>query len=394
MKAKAKENNLDIRSIKLSVEESSEKEKEAFTHFFPVAEAQGIGFHSPNGLLGKEIPQLFGLPAMRNGISGGITVVQPIFQGGEIYQSNHLAKVGTEISRLQAANSEKELLLLIDRNFWNLYILQENIKTINLLDSMTNKLYEEVYNAVKAGISIKNEQLRVQLRKDEIASQKLQINNAIHTYKSVLSQLMGIKNTDFELNAEEEQATSPAIEYVDHSNALSGMDKYRILDKSIEAAEVDEKLEMAKVLPKIGIGASYGYQNLLPTDRSSMTYFVQVTIPLSDWWGNSHARKQKEIATRIAAYKKQDLSQKMLIQMNTLRDELDESYMQIQIAQSSIRAATENLRINRNSYSAGLVTMSDLLESQTLYQQARNKLSESYANYMIKRAEYRKETGR
>lgn len=394
MKEMAAKNNLTLQASKLTIDQSKEKEAETSTLYFPNVEAKATAFHSPNGLLGKDISQTFGLPAMKNGLVTDMTAIQPIFQGGTIYNSNKLAKLNTEVNSLQINDSRKEILLQVESNFWQLYILQENKRTLNLLDSLTNNLHHEVANAVKAGITNRNELLRVELRQSEIASQHLELDNGIKTYKSVLAQLIGLKNTDFNIDTEAKQTINPLDEYVDAETALPTTEKYQLLNKNIDAAKIDEKLEFAKNLPKIGIGASYTYHNLLPTNRSSMTYFVQVSIPISDWWKSSHAVRQKQIASRIAEYNKEDMSQKLIIEMDNLRRQLDESYQQMNIAQSSIKSATENLRLSSDYYKNGMETMSNLLESQTLFQQAHNKLAEAYARYMVKRAEYRKATGR
>ncbi len=69
-------------------------------------------------------------------------------------------------------------------------------------------------------------------------------------------------------------------------------------------------------------------------------------------------------------------------------------YQQWKLSQSSIASASENLRLNTNYYSNGMTKMSDLMESQVLYQQAMDKKAESYARYMMKSAEYQNVTGR
>lgn len=323
-----------------------------------------------------------------------LPMLQPIFQGGQIYNSNKLAKLGVEVTKLQADNSEKDLMVLIEKDFWELYILQESKKTIEVLDSMTLELHNEVKNAVENGVTTKNELLRVELRRSEIASQRLQLDNGIKILKSLLSQLMGISNTDFNITENVQTDVNPMSEYVDSKSALNTTNNYQLLNRNIEASKIEEKLELGKMLPKLGMGASFTYHNLLPSNRSSMIYFVKLTVPITDWWGGSYALKQKKIASRMAEYNKQDLSQKMVIEMDNLKNELNECYQQIGIAHSSISSATENLRLSTEYYSSGMITMSDLLESQTLFQQAKNKMSESYARYMIKKAEYRKATGR
>lgn len=313
---------------------------------------------------------------------------------GQITNSNKLAKIGTNSDLLQRDETLRNLHLQIRENFWSLYILQEKLKTLNALDSMTSRLYTEVQHTVKAGVTMANDLLRVKLRRDEITSQRLQLNDGIRTYKSLLNQLMGRKDDDFDIILPPASELSPADEYVDHELAVRNTNSYRLLENNVEAAKFKEKIELGKLLPSVGIGINYGYQNLLPGNHSSMTVFATVSIPLSDWWGGSHALSRRKQAITLAEYQKEDTSRKMVIQMNTLKNELNECYQQWKLSQSSIASASENLRLNTNYYSNGMTKMSDLMESQVLYQQAMDKKAESYARYMMKSAEYQNVTGR
>ena len=72
---------------------------------------------------------------------------------------------------------------------------------------------------------------------------------------------------------------------------------------------------------------------------------------------------------------------------------VEESYQQVLIAQRSIEQAEENLRLNRDYYQAGTSRMSDLLEAQTLYQQACDKRTEAFSTYQNKLLEYKQSTG-
>jgi outer membrane protein TolC len=78
--------------------------------------------------------------------------------------------------------------------------------------------------------------------------------------------------------------------------------------------------------------------------------------------------------------------------MQHLWDEVKDGYQQILIAHNSIEQSTENLRLNNDYYSAGITTMSDLLDAQSLYQQSRDKLVEVYSQYKIKILEYTQAT--
>ena len=63
-------------------------------------------------------------------------------------------------------------------------------------------------------------------------------------------------------------------------------------------------------------------------------------------------------------------------------NDVEEARQQLVISRRSIEQAEENLRLNRNYYKAGTSTMSNLLEAQLLYQQARDKHTDAQADYV------------
>lgn len=80
--------------------------------------------------------------------------------------------------------------------------------------------------------------------------------------------------------------------------------------------------------------------------------------------------------------------------MQNVKNELDNTYKQILLAKDGVEQSTENLRLNNQYYKVGTVTLTDVLDAQTLLQQNRDKYVESYANYQKKRIEYLQVTGR
>jgi outer membrane protein TolC len=134
------------------------------------------------------------------------------------------------------------------------------------------------------------------------------------------------------------------------------------------------------------------YDNLMDKDHPFGVAFVSVSVPISGWWGGSHSIKQRKAQTIIANQTLDDTSDLLVINMQHLWDDVKDAYQQILIAHNSIEQSTENLRLNRDYYDAGMTTMSDLLEAQSLYQQSRDKLVEVYSQFKIKTLEYTQAT--
>ena len=178
-----------------------------------------------------------------------------------------------------------------------------------------------------------------------------------------------------------------------HREALASTAEYRLLDKQVEAAELQHRLAVGKNLPNVAIGAGYNYHNMLGNDHTFAMVFATVSIPISAWWGGSHAMKRQKIQLDKAQQQLSDNSEKLIIRMQKAWNDVEEAHHQLAIAQRSIEQAGENLRLNIDYYHAGTSTMSDLLQAQMLHQQALDSRVDAWADYQMKLLEYQQAVG-
>ena len=420
LKDSALQNNIAIRNAKHSIDAAQQQRKEAFTKYFPTVSGTGLWFNADKGMAKTELnlseqisPELGmalaqSLPAealaalgnpisismMKNGTIAGVTAVQPIFAGGQIINGNKLAKVGEDVSRLQLQLSENEVEKQTEQYYWQLISLQEKMKTIEAIEALLADIYKDVDVAVRAGVAMRNDLLQVQLRQNDVESQKVKLQNGIGIVRLLLAQYCGLNNEQFIVESTEiTDGSSQQVIKQNCDQALLGTAEYQLLNKQIEATKLQRKMEIGKNLPTIGVGAGYNYHNLLDNDHTFGMVFASVSIPISDWWGGSHAVKRKKIAQQQAEEQLVDNSQLLKIRMQNAWNNVEEARQQLQIAQRSIEQAEENLRLNRDYYRAGTSKMSDLLEAQLLYQQSLDRRTDAFADYQNKLLEYRQATG-
>jgi outer membrane protein TolC len=115
-------------------------------------------------------------------------------------------------------------------------------------------------------------------------------------------------------------------------------------------------------------------------------------MPISDWWGGSHAIKKAKLQRLQAENDRMEAQEKLAIDIQSAWNNLEEAYKQIDIAKASVESAKENLRMQRIFYSAGTTTMTDLLDAITLYTQAQSQMVTACATYQMRVAEYRRKT--
>ena len=346
------------------------------------------------GMMGSPIP----FSMMKHGTLGTVTALQPVFAGGQIVNGNKLAKVGVEATQLQRQLSAREVELTTERYFWQLVQLREKIKTLDAASKSLESIEKDVKVAIKAGVALNNDLLQVQLQQNELASNRVQLENGIRISKRVLAQYIGVPYSEsFDIQVPDIDASklqqTPLPSLQEEELGLSLLPEYQLLEKNVQVNQLQQKMEFGKNLPTVAVGAGYIYNDLMDKSVNRGLLLAQVSIPISQWWGGSHAVKRKKLAVQQAQEELENNRELLLINMQAKWDNLDAARKQLAIARKSIEQADENLRIQTNSYKAGTLTMSDLLQAQTQSQQARDRFTEAYTDCQIKALEYQQATG-
>ena len=421
----ARENNATLKSAKVNRQMAEETEGSAFPAYFPKVFAGGFAFIANDFLvkqkmdfskemegLGQQVApammqagidpsMLAGLPTTFNmgmvdkGIIGHLTLIQPIFVGGQIYNGNQLAKIGTRAAKLQETLAETEIRKNTETYYWLIVSLKEKLKTLAEAEKQVDAIYSDVQVAVDAGVAVKNDLLRVELEKKKLQSNRLKLENGISVAKLMLARQMNRDNADFDLaEADLIQITPPESYAISADDAVERRAESKLLAISREAAEKERSMERGKVLPTLAVGASLLYQNLLDDDAVNGVLFASLTVPISDWWSNSYSTAKLDLKAKKAAIDEVENKNLIKVDIDAKWNTLNESFKQIEISRDAIAQAEENLRIQREYYNAGTATLSNMLEAETLRQQAADSYTEAVTGYYTAVCAYLTATGR
>ena len=425
----ALQRNIGVRNARLGIQQAEEQRREAFTHFFPHVNATGVWMNADKGMMNMEVspsdliparlqPVLaevlpaealaalgspFGMSMMKGVTMAGINAVQPIFAGGQIVNGNKLARLGEDASRLQLQMSENDVEKQMAQYYWQLVSLKEKQRTLDLARQTLDTIYRDVTLAVEAGLILRNDLLQVQLRQNELQSRQLQLDNGTEVLKMVVAQFCGLQGDSCgafdveEPNWEHVTPTLPAPP--GEGEGISRLPEYQLLEMQVKAADLQRRMEVGKNLPTLAVGAGYHYYHMPPSelagirfvdnDRSFGMLFATLSIPISNWWGGSHAIRRKRLATQQAREQLEDNAQLLDIRRQRAWRDVQEAYAQLALAERSTEHAQENLRVQRDCYNAGTITISDLLQAQLMHQQTLDNRTDARAALEQKLTEYR-----
>ncbi len=368
-----------LRQSELATEQAEQQSKEAFTNYFPTIQAVGGAVSLKNYVFEQSI---MGLPQqyVKNGTIASVSATQPLFAGGQIVNGNKLARVAVEASKLKEQITQRDVNLQVTQYYWQIICLQEKLRTIESAETLLAKLENDLQTAIRVGLRLPNDLLQVQLRQNELISNKLKVTNGLEVCKLLLGQLIAVD--DFELQV-------PAL--IDAPYEVSRVEdcaEYKLLKINAEAAKLNTKIAIGKNLPTLAVGAGLSTHTLLDDRANNAAIYATLTIPISSWWGGTHAIKRSQLAQQMAEEQLDNNTELLEIQLKNEQNAVNEAYEEMLLAERSIAQSVENLRLNQQYYDAGTVTMSELLQAQQQEQTARDNYIEAIANYNLARAAY------
>lgn len=393
----AARHSYDMQNAALDVQAAEQTSREAFTHYFPTVDAGAAYVKSRKALV--EMPMLdfttmtpTTLTMLEKGKVANLSATQPLFAGGQIVNSNRLARVGERTSRLQQQLTAQDVELKVDQYFWQIVQIDENLRTLDVLDRMLASIRHDAEIAIKAGVRTRNDLLRVQMQEYDLRSKRLKALNGRRTTCLLLGQLAGLKGDSLALatdSVEFRHPQPPERMWVAPAQAALARPEAALMGCKVDAAELQRKIEVGSHLPTVGLAAGLVYNDLLGRDFNTALVAVNVAVPLSGWWGGSHAIKKRKIAETQARNERDNTLELLGVKISQAWNELTEAYDQIGVQGASVASSEENMRVQRTAYNAGTITLSDLMDAQNLLQQARDGLTSALASYQLSAARYR-----
>ena len=390
---------------------------------------------------------------------GGIRVEQPLYMGGKIRAAYRMSVLGKEMAEMNEALTATEVILKTDKAYALVVKAQEMKKVADKYNAVLRELLSNVESAYKHGLKPQNDVLKVQekltaseviVKTDQAYAQVIkakEMKKVADKYSAVLTELMknvesahkhGLKpqndvlKVQVKLNESElsirkaENALrlatmnlchligKPLVSDIRISGNYPAVEKgmdvqvsdisarpdYAILDKQVEIAGQQVRLNRSELLPKVGIMGSYDYvhgfelNDQMLMDKGSFSVLLNVSIPLFHFGERSNkvrAAKAKLVQSRL---EQENMNEQMMLELTQAANNLDEARLESELSDRSLLQAEENMKVSKSQYEVGLETLSDYLEAQALWQQAYETQVDAHFQLYLNYVEYLKAAGR
>lgn len=287
-------NNADIYMADNNLRAAIETRREAFTKYFPQVSAGGTWFKTHNDVLEYNVLDLFTLGIINKGKAAGIWALQPVFAGGRIVNGNKLAKVGEEAARIRKEQSINQVQLQTEALYWQLVTLKAQKHTVESAITMLDTLSRQVGEAVDAGVAMRNDLLKVELKRNGYRADLVNLDNGIELMKMLLAQQVGLgvdARVDVRETVPDTVPVYPEALFMNSAEALGLTSDHRLLVKNVEAKELEKRMEVGNYLPQVGVAAGWFYHDVFNQNHNFGGVMVTVSVPISGWWGGFSRHK-------------------------------------------------------------------------------------------------------
>lgn len=358
---------------------------------------------------------------VNNIIQAGISLEQPIYMGGKIRAGYAMSKMAQDMAQENERLTEAQVIVKTEEAYALLVRATEMHGVALVYDSLLQRLQHDVQAAKTHGMASHNDVLKVGVKRDEALLKVRQAENGLRLARMNLCQIVGLPlltqltpngpslvgrqadTSDYQgdllttpLPPREGQGESPEEPKM---GLLSQRPEVQLLDMKNKLAEEKVRLERSEFLPQIGLLAGYNYLYGLKVndhrllDGGNFGALLNVSIPLYHFGEGRNKVRAARMEAEQARVEQKDLMEQMQLEATREANNLDEALLELELTSHALDQSAENLRAAQKSYAAGMESLSDLLEAQTLYQQALARLAEARCQVSLSAARYRKATG-
>jgi outer membrane protein TolC len=336
---------------------------------------------------------------MKNLLTAGVTLEQPIYMGGKITTANRMGEIGVKIA-LQAEKLTREQIIV---DVFEAYQLLVKAKEMSIVayqyDSLLNQIDRDVKSAVKHGMASHNDELKVAVKKTDAELKIRQAENGIRLARMNLCQLIG-KPLDTKIEPLQDQEPD-FVGLVDKDARVSDRTEYQLLDLKSHLSWEKVRLEKSAYMPQLGFMLNVGMldglellDNKLFRHKLNLTVGAVLKVPIFHGNETKHKVAAAREELRQDWLRQEELADKMNLDLQQQANNVDEARLELQLRKRNLDQCEENLRTSRKAYSVGMETLSEVLTAQLLWQQAYAELVESRYQAKVKIMKWRKAAGR
>jgi outer membrane protein len=341
--------------------------------------------------------------AMKNNtLKAELSLIQPIWLGGKVGVALEVAGIFKKMN-LSAFELEKNRVVTeIKKNFYQILVLKESKKVMELVRSDAYKNLDRVEKMHKEGLVSEYDLIQARVRVKSIEPKITSIDNYYDLAKEYLKINMGINDTgEFEIAGEITERIAPDTSGV-YDKAVLNRIELQLLGFQRELLEKNIAFQYSNHYPNIIGLANYSFQS--QNDEFGDTFEqnfgvgvfnvgVTANFPIFNGFGTKAKVDQAKVEEKKAAINIEKTTKLIKLQVKDAVSKLSLALEELKLRDDEIKEYEKALQITQVRYDNGLCTQLELTGAQTAVETSRLNKVTTLNNLMTAMIELEAATG-
>lgn len=336
----------------------------------------------------------------KNIFLGAVSLMQPVYLGGKVRQVNKLAGYAKNVAETKKKMNDSEVLYDVDAAYWRVVSLQEKVKLAENFSNLITKLNSDVDEMFTEGVVTRNDVLKVKVKVNEADLNLSKAQDGLQLAKMALCQEIGLP-LDSEINlSEQPNPTLVSVRDTGYASyALGHRNEIVALDIATKMAQSGVNIARSRFMPNIMLTANYLAANPNPYNGFSNEFGfdwnvgVVVNIPIFHWGERHQTLRAAKVEQRVAMLKVEEAKEKITLQVTQAIFKVNEANRRVLMTQKNIEKAEENLKVANDGFKEGMLSATDILEAQALWQSAISENIDARMDAMLSDSNLKKVMG-
>ena len=329
--------------------------------------------------------------------SAGFQLEQPVYMGGKIRTANKMANTGIEVADINKELKVSEVLAQTDGAYFQYISVKAKKQAAHDYKVLLDSLVSSIEASVQEGMATRNDLLKAQVKRNEAILMVQKANSGMQLARMNLCRIIGLP-LQSNITIEEHLSDSKDSQIATDNSSPELRPEYQMLAKAIEIGQYEEKMARSEMLPQIGISAGYNYFGGLEingkgTEEMTFSAMASVKIPIFNWFEKRHKVSKAQLQTEAAQMKLEETEKLLQLEIAQAQFNLNDALKRLELTQSALEQAEENLETSRDRYKTGMERLVDLLEAQAQWQEARSNMIDAQTSVKVMQTKYLKATG-
>ena len=326
-----------------------------------------------------------------------VGVTQPIYVGGRLRELYNISKLAEQTVALEADKKHDDIIVAVDEAYWRVIAVSHKKALAEKYYNLLIKLEGDVTLAVESGVATQSDLLKVKQKRGEAELKKLQAINGLQLSKMALCQLCGLPLNE-PITLDESGLDEPVLHdtVTDYCATVNQRAELQILENATKIADANTRIIAAGLQPSVVATANYVYSNVSADNglsnnwrgRGFVTAGIVVNIPIAHA-DDIYRLKAAKHAANAARLKVDETRELLQLQVTQANQRVLEAQQKVAMCTLAVKNAEEMLRLAQESYQAGVIPVSDLMQAETAWMAActdkidaeiEAKVTESYFN--------------